>query len=147
MTETRFYEPARLSTPRAPKSFFSLKPLDATTWLRSWLSQVFPNFYLYKCSHCHCLCLEKAGQARLSGFLARLTGKMRPKPGKYGHSQAFLATLATKAWPSWLCYFQGRAFSATLVKKAWPNKSAYLVDQCPTLWPLLVDVPSCIVTV
>ena len=26
MTETRFYEPARLSTP--PKPFFSLKPLD-----------------------------------------------------------------------------------------------------------------------
>jgi len=27
MTETRFYEPARLSTP--PKPLFSLKPLDA----------------------------------------------------------------------------------------------------------------------
>ena len=32
MTETRSYEPARLSTP--PKPLFSLKPLDATTWLR-----------------------------------------------------------------------------------------------------------------
>ena len=31
-TETRFHEPARLSTP--PKPLFSLKPLDATTWLR-----------------------------------------------------------------------------------------------------------------
>ena len=39
MTETRFYEPARLSTP--PKSLFSLKPLDTTTWLRSLLSKVF----------------------------------------------------------------------------------------------------------
>ena len=27
MTDTRFYEPARLSTP--PKALFSLKPLDA----------------------------------------------------------------------------------------------------------------------
>ena len=40
MTETRFYEPARLSTPNKP--LFSLKPLDATTWLRSFLSKVFP---------------------------------------------------------------------------------------------------------
>ena len=39
MTETRFYEPARLSTPVKP--LFSLKPLDATTWLRSLLSKVF----------------------------------------------------------------------------------------------------------
>ena len=39
MTETRFYEPARLSTP--PKPLFSLKSLDATTWLRSLLSKVF----------------------------------------------------------------------------------------------------------
>ena len=30
MTETRFYEPARLSFP--PKPLFLLKPLDATTW-------------------------------------------------------------------------------------------------------------------
>ena len=36
MTEARFYEPARLSTP--PKPLLSLKPLDATTWLRSLLS-------------------------------------------------------------------------------------------------------------
>ena len=49
MTETRFYEPARLSTPPAPKFLLSLKPLDATTWLRLLLSKVFPNFYLYKC--------------------------------------------------------------------------------------------------
>ena len=40
MTETRFYEPAWLSTPDKP--LFSLKPLDATTWLRSFLSKVFP---------------------------------------------------------------------------------------------------------
>ena len=33
---------------------FSLKPLDATTWLRSLLSKVFPDFYLYKCSHFLC---------------------------------------------------------------------------------------------
>ena len=39
MSETRFYEPATLSTP--PKPLFSLKPLDATTWLRSLLSEVF----------------------------------------------------------------------------------------------------------
>ena len=39
ITETRFYEPPRLSTP--PKPLFSLKPLDATTWLRSLLSKVF----------------------------------------------------------------------------------------------------------
>ena len=40
MTETRFYEPARLSTPSKP--LFSLvKPLDATTWLKSLLSKVF----------------------------------------------------------------------------------------------------------
>ena len=39
MTETRFYEPARLSTP--PKPQFSLKLLDATTCLRSLLSKVF----------------------------------------------------------------------------------------------------------
>ena len=39
MTETRFYEPASLSTPT--KLLFSLKPLDATTWLRSLLSKVF----------------------------------------------------------------------------------------------------------
>ena len=31
-TETRFYEPERLSTPAKP--LFSLKPLDATTWFR-----------------------------------------------------------------------------------------------------------------
>ena len=60
MTETRLYEPARVSTPLKP--LFSLKPLDATTWLRSWLSKVFPNCYLYKCSHflcsqaCTCSC-------------------------------------------------------------------------------------------
>ena len=54
MTETRLYEPARLSTPPAPKFLFSLKPLDATTWLRSMLSKVFPNFYLHRCSHCLC---------------------------------------------------------------------------------------------
>ena len=39
MTETRFYKPARLSTPSKP--LFSLKPLDATTWLRSLLPKVF----------------------------------------------------------------------------------------------------------
>ena len=40
MTETsRFYEPERLSTP--PKTLFSLKPLDARTWLGSLLSKVF----------------------------------------------------------------------------------------------------------
>ena len=39
MTETRFYEPVRLSNP--PKPLFSLQPLDATTWLRSLLSKVF----------------------------------------------------------------------------------------------------------
>ena len=39
MTETRFYEPARQGT--QPKPLFSLKPLDATTWLRSLLSKVF----------------------------------------------------------------------------------------------------------
>ena len=33
MTETRFYEPARMSTPSKP--LFSLKPLDTTAWLRS----------------------------------------------------------------------------------------------------------------
>ena len=49
MTEARFYEPARLSNPPAPKFLLSLKPLDATTWLRLLLSKVFPNFYLYKC--------------------------------------------------------------------------------------------------
>ena len=38
-TKTKFCEPARLSTP--PKPLFSLKPLDATTWLRSLLSEVF----------------------------------------------------------------------------------------------------------
>ena len=38
-TESRFYEPARLSTP--PKPLFSLNPLDVTTWLRSLLSKVF----------------------------------------------------------------------------------------------------------
>ena len=38
-SKTRFYEPARLSTP--PKPLFSLKPLDATIWLRSLLSEVF----------------------------------------------------------------------------------------------------------
>ena len=37
--ESRFYEPARLSTPS--ESLFSLKPLDATTWLRSLLSKIF----------------------------------------------------------------------------------------------------------
>ena len=35
----RFYEPVRLSTP--PKPLFSLKPRDATIWLRSLLSKVF----------------------------------------------------------------------------------------------------------
>ena len=40
-TETRFYEPARLST--QPKPLFSLKLLDAITWLRSLLSKVFPK--------------------------------------------------------------------------------------------------------
>ena len=39
MTETRLYEPVRLSIPAKP--LFSLKPLDATTWLRSLLSKVF----------------------------------------------------------------------------------------------------------
>ena len=38
MTETRFYEPVRLSTP--PNPLFSLQPLDATIWLRSLLSKV-----------------------------------------------------------------------------------------------------------
>ena len=38
MTETRSYEPVRLSTP--PNPLFSLQPLDATTWLRSLLSNV-----------------------------------------------------------------------------------------------------------
>ena len=38
MTQTRFYEPARLNTPHKP--LFSLQPLDATTWLRSLLSKV-----------------------------------------------------------------------------------------------------------
>ena len=39
MTETRFYEPARLSSPS--KHLFSLTPLDTTTWLRSLLSKGF----------------------------------------------------------------------------------------------------------
>ena len=39
MTETGSDEPARMST--APEPLFSLKPLDATTWLRSLLSKVF----------------------------------------------------------------------------------------------------------
>ena len=41
MTETRFYEPARLST--LVKPLFSLKPLDATTLSRSLLSKVLPK--------------------------------------------------------------------------------------------------------
>ena len=41
ITKTRFYEPARLST----KPLFSLKPLDATTWLRSLLSKVFRSIH------------------------------------------------------------------------------------------------------
>ena len=44
MTETRFYEPARLRTPNKP--LFSLKPLDATTWLRSLLSK--SSLYLWE---------------------------------------------------------------------------------------------------
>ena len=44
MTQTTFYEPARLSTP--PKPLFSLKPLDAKTWLRSLLSKVFLQKHL-----------------------------------------------------------------------------------------------------
>ena len=39
MTETRFYEPARLSTTTKP--LFSLKLLDTTAWLRSSLSKAF----------------------------------------------------------------------------------------------------------
>ena len=39
MTETGFYEPARLSM--SPKPLFSRKPLDTTTWLGSLLSKVF----------------------------------------------------------------------------------------------------------
>ena len=42
MAETRFYEPARLSI--SPKPLFSLKPLDATTCLRSVLSKVFEKW-------------------------------------------------------------------------------------------------------
>ena len=44
MTETRFYEPARLSTPSKP--LFSLKALDTTTWLRSLLSK--SSLYLWR---------------------------------------------------------------------------------------------------
>ena len=51
-TKTKFCQPARLSTP--PKPLFSLKPLDATTWLRSLLSEVFhlihETRHLYKLS-------------------------------------------------------------------------------------------------
>ena len=43
MAETRFYEPGRLSTPLKP--LLSLKPLDATTWLRSLLSKVFRSIH------------------------------------------------------------------------------------------------------
>ena len=44
MTETRFYEPARLSTP--PKPLLSLKPLDANLVKVIILSKVF-RFELY----------------------------------------------------------------------------------------------------
>ena len=48
MTETRYYEPTRLSTQSKPlfhsftKNLFLVKPLDATAWLRSLLSKVSP---------------------------------------------------------------------------------------------------------
>ena len=48
MTETRYYEPTRLSTQPKPlfhsftKNLFLVKPLDATAWLRSLLSKVSP---------------------------------------------------------------------------------------------------------
>ena len=45
MTETRFYEPTRLSTP--PKPLFSLKPLDATTWFLV-LFQLVPAISVHK---------------------------------------------------------------------------------------------------
>ena len=49
MTETRYYEPTRLSTQSKPlfhsftKNLFLVKPLDTTAWLRSLLSKVSPT--------------------------------------------------------------------------------------------------------
>ena len=47
MTETRFYEPARLSTP--PKPLISLNRWTLQPWLRSLLSKVFQTLVILNC--------------------------------------------------------------------------------------------------
>ena len=80
MTETRFYEPARLSTP--PKPLFSLEPLDAETWLRSLLSKVF-HFLLVKRVKCSAILYSLPKQHNLVPRSPRLTVQFsgnRPLP-------------------------------------------------------------------
>ena len=80
MTETLLYEPARLSTP--PKPFFPLKPLDATTWLRSLLSKVF-HFLLVKRVKCSAILYSLTKQHNLVPRSSRLTVQFswnRPLP-------------------------------------------------------------------
>ena len=80
MTETRFYVPARLSTP--PKPLLALKPLDATTWLRSLLSKVF-HFLLVKRVKCSAILYSLPKQHNLVHRSSRLTVQFsgnRPLP-------------------------------------------------------------------
>ena len=106
----------------------SVKLCLATT--TSWLATACGPFKLhdFPCTRSPAKTLAslagQAGQARLSGFLVRLTWKMRPGEARQERPQPsqFLATVATKAWPSWPCYSQGRAFSASPVKKARPSR-------------------------
>ena len=77
MTETRFYEPARLST--SPKPLFPLKPLDATTWLRSLLSKVF-HFLLVKRVKCSAILHSLPKQHNLVPRSSRLTVQFSVRP-------------------------------------------------------------------
>ena len=127
MTETRFYEPVRLSSP--PKPLFSLKPQDPTTWLRSLLSKVF-HFLLVKRVKCSAILYSLPKQHNLVPRSSRLTVQfsgIRPLPSSknpHFQNEARCTTFLVKM--SFICMrmkndFHIKGWTPTLVLKQRPG--------------------------
>ena len=153
MTETRFYVPARLSTP--PKPLLALKPLDATTWLRSLLSKVF-HFLLVKRVKCSAILYSLPKQHNLVHRSSRLTVQFsgnRPLPSSknpHFQNEARCTTFPVKM--SFICMrmkndFHIKGWASTLVLKQRPrgkSEMAYYAGQLTSFLTYLRILPNLI---
>ena len=146
MTETRFYVPARLSTP--PKPLLALKPLDATTWLRSLLSKVF-HFLLVKRVKCSAILYSLPKHTHLT---VQFSGN-RPLPSSknpHFQNEARCTTFPVKM--SFICMrmkndFHIKGYASTLVLKQRPrgkSEMAYYAGQLTSFLTYLRILPNLI---